>query len=121
MTRVAVLCWEESRPWVSTLRQEGYSVPWVDEPKGDVGRQASGGEPPDVLVVDLTRLPEQDVSILSALASSGPMAGTPVVAVTSDGRSQDGLGDYAADLVTFTGPDGMIGAVQSALAERQEA
>lgn len=117
--RVAVLCWEESRPWVSALRQQGYSVPWVDEPKADVQRQVDNTEP-DLLLVDLTRLPEEGVSTVGSLAGAGSLTGIPVVCVTSDGQPSDGVGELGSD-VSVCGPEGLIAAVQAALAERQSA
>lgn len=116
--RVAVLCWEESRPWVSALRQQGYSVPWVDEPKTDVQRQMRNAEP-DVLVVDLTRLPERGVSVVEALAGKDLLAGIPVIMVTSDGSPAEGIGELDAEL-SVCAPGEMTAAVQ-ALAERQQA
>lgn len=116
--RVAVLCWEESRPWVSALRQQGYSVPWVDEPKADVQRQMTNSEP-DVLVVDLTRLAEQGLSVVGALADKGLLAGIPVVLVTPDGKSARSFDDLDAEVNVST-PGEMTAAVQ-ALAERQQA
>lgn len=110
------MCWEESRPWVSALRQQGYSVPWVDEPKAELKAPATGFEA-DLLVVDLTRLPDQGGDVPDALAAADVLAGVPIVMVTSDGKQVDGLG--AA--VTFAGPDTMIAAVETALAEKQQA
>lgn len=117
--RVAVLCWEESRPWVSALRQQGYSVPWVDEPKADVQRQFSNSEP-DVLVVDLTRLPERGLSVVKTLADKALLVGIPVVFVTSDGKAVDGMDELDTEN-SVCGPDEMISAVQAALAQRQQA
>jgi CheY-like chemotaxis protein len=113
--RVAVLCWEESRPWVSALRQEGYSVPWVDEPKADVASQVSAS-PPDALLVDLTRDPEQGETTVSTLASSGTLAGIPVVLVTKDG-TPNGLSG-TVDRLWQTTPAKIVAAVEAALATR---
>lgn len=117
-TRVAVLCWEESRPWVSALRQSGFSVPWVEEPKGEVHRQVAAVEA-DLLIVDLTRLPQQGIDIVSMLADQGTLAGVPVVAVTEDGSS-DGLAGKV-DRLTITTPPKMISAVEAALGQRSKA
>lgn len=117
--RVAVLCWEESRPWVSSLRQQGYSVPWVDEPRADVQRQLDSSEP-DLLLVDLTRMPEEGVSTVGSLAEAGSLAGIPVVCVTADGNPSEGVGNLDTAL-TVCGPEGLVAAVQAALAERQSA
>jgi DNA-binding response OmpR family regulator len=114
--KVAVLCWEESRPWVSALRQKGYSVPWVDEPKNEVGRQFSDAEP-DVLLVDLTRLPEQGEGVVSALASKGTLSGIRVVLVMSDGDTSNGL-TGKVDGVSVTTPKKLVSAVKAALAGR---
>lgn len=111
--KVAVLCWEESRPWVSALRQKGYSVPWVDEPKNEVGRQLADA-PPDVLLVDLTRLPEQGEDIVSALASKGTLSGIRVVLVTSDGTASNGLAGKV-DGLSVTTPKKIVSAVKAAL------
>jgi DNA-binding response OmpR family regulator len=116
--RVAVLCWEESRPWVSALRQSGFSVPWVEEPKGEVHRQVAGVEA-DLLVIDLTRLPQQGIDMLGVLADEGTLQGVPVVAVTADGSS-DGLSGKL-DSLTVTTPPKMISAVEAALAQRSKA
>ncbi|HEX2149933.1 MAG TPA: hypothetical protein VHI31_07180 [Actinomycetota bacterium] len=116
--RVAVLCWEESRPWVSALRQGGFSVPWVEEPKGDAHRQVAGIEP-DLLLVDLTRLPEQGADMVSVLAGEGTLDGVPVVLVTSNAADAGGLSDKVPHL-TVTTPKKMISAVEAALAQRQK-
>ncbi len=114
--RVAVLCWEESRPWVSALRQEGYSVPWVDEPKPDVGKQLAGSEP-DVLLVDLTRTPEQAEDIVSGLASKGALDGVPVVLVQTDSSGTNGLTGKVQSM-SVTTPGEIVSAVAAALAAR---
>jgi hypothetical protein len=111
--KVAVLCWEESRPWVSALRQEGYSVPWVDEPKNEVGRQFSDAQP-DVLLVDLTRLPEQGEGVVSALASKGTLTGIRVVLVMGDGEATNGL-TGKVDGLSVTTPKKIVSAVKAAL------
>jgi CheY-like chemotaxis protein len=116
--RVAVLCWEESRPWVSALRQGGFSVPWVEEPKGEAHRQVAGVEA-DLLLVDLTKLPEQGVDMVSVLAGDGTLDGIPVVVVTSQAGDAEGLTDKVSHL-TVTTPKKMISAVQAALAQRQK-
>ena len=115
--RVAVLCWEESRPWVSELRQSGFSVPWVEEPKGDTHRQLAGVDA-DVLVVDLTRFPEQGVDMVGVLAAGGTLDDLPVVVVSQQGRSPDGLAGKVSHL-TVTTPKKMISAVQAALAQHE--
>jgi len=116
--RVAVLCWEESRPWVSALRQSGFSVPWVEEPKGDAHRQVASIEP-DVLVVDLTRLPEQGADMVGILAGEGTLDEVPVVLVSDDGAGPEGLTDKVRHM-TLTTPKKMISAVQAAAAQRQK-
>lgn len=116
--RVAVLCWEESRPWVSALRQGGFSVPWVEEPKGEAHRQVAGVEA-DLLLVDLTRLPEQGVDMVSVLAGEGTLDGIPVVLVTATASDAEGLSEKVAHL-TVTTPKKMISAVEAALAQRSK-
>ena len=69
ISKIAVLCWEESRPWVSALRQNGYSVPWVEEPKGDSYKQIPRLEP-DLVLIDLTRLPDQGKAMAVVLAGN---------------------------------------------------
>jgi DNA-binding response OmpR family regulator len=113
--KVAVLCWEESRPWVSALRQEGYSVPWVDEPKADIAGQVSAA-PPDALVVDLTRDPEQGESTISMLVSSGTLTGIPVILVMERG-APNGLSGKVEGLSETT-PAEIVAAVRAALAAR---
>lgn len=116
--RVAVLCWEESRPWVSALRQGGFSVPWVEEPKGEVHRQVAGVEA-DLLLVDLTRLPEQGVEMVGILADEGALDGVPVVLVTPNSGDAGSLSDKVTQL-TITTPKKMISAVEAALAQRSK-
>lgn len=111
--KVAVLCWEESRPWVSALRQKGYSVPWVDEPKNEVGRQFADAQP-DVLLVDLTRLPEQGEGIVSTLASNGTLTGVRVVLVMGDDVTSNGL-TGKVDGLSVTTPAKIVSAVKAAL------
>ena len=113
--KVAVLCWEESRPWVSSLRQAGYSVPWVEEPTGDVARQVST-TPPDLLLVDLTRQPEEGAATVSALASARALAQIPVVLVVADGAAPDGLADKI-DRLVLTTPGSLVASVRQALDE----
>jgi DNA-binding response OmpR family regulator len=116
MPRVAVLCWEESRPWVSALRQMGFSVPWVEEPKGDVHRRVTGVQP-DVLVVDLTRLPEQGRGMVQTLAAEGALKDVPVVLVSQRDDDSEALKSMIQDL-TVTTPTEMLSAVKSVLSGR---
>lgn len=111
--RVAVLCWEESRPWVSALRQQGFSVPWVEEPKGEVHRQIPSVEP-DVLVVDMTRMPERGREMIVSLADEGALRGVPVVLVSEKNNAQHGL-KGKLDSVAVTSPGEIISAVNAAL------
>lgn len=113
MTRVAVLCWEESRPWVSALRQKGFSVPWVEEPKGDVHKQIPGVEP-DLLLVDMTRMPEKGKEMVAFLADQGSLKGVPVVLVSDKDSVARGLKGKVDDLVVTT-PTKIISAVKAAL------
>lgn len=113
MAKIAVLCWEESRPWVSALRQKGYSVPWVEEPKGDVQKQIPAIEP-DLLLVDLTRLPEQGKNMVAILAAAGALKGIPVVLVSPNEKVSRGLKGKVDTLVVTT-PSKIISAVKTAL------
>ena len=112
--RVAVLCWEESRPWVSALRQNGYSVPWCEEPKGDSFKQIPKVEP-DVILIDLTRLPEQGKAIAVGLGSNEALTEIPIVVVSQTETATRGLKSKVANLVT-TSPSEFITAVKTALA-----
>jgi hypothetical protein len=114
--RVAVLCWEESRPWVSALRQDGLSVPLVEEPKGDAHTRVPAVEP-DLLVVDLTRLPEQGRGMVEDLAAQGALKGIPVVIVSQTGDDSAALRSQV-EVLTVTTPSEMVSAVKSALAGR---
>lgn len=116
--RVAVLCWEESRPWVSALRQSGFSVPWVEEPKGEVHRQVAGVEA-DLLLVDLTRSPEQGLEIVGLLADAGTLERVPVVLVSTQAGVSEILADKVEHLTVAT-PQKMIAAVEAGLAQRQK-
>lgn len=111
-----MLCWEESRSWVSTLRQKGYSVPWVEEPKGDVHNQIAGIEA-DLLLVDLTRLPEKGKEMVSELASKGALKNLPVILVSQKPNASHGLKGKVGAL-TVTTPAKIISAVRSALSEK---
>ncbi|GAC1367715.1 MAG: hypothetical protein NVSMB32_12790 [Actinomycetota bacterium] len=112
-SKVAVLCWEESRPWVSALRQNGYSVPWCEEPKGDTFKQIFKIEP-DLVLIDLTRLPEQGKAIAIALAKTEALAEVPIVVVSEKDTAARGLKGKVATLVLTT-PTDMITAVKLAL------
>lgn len=112
--RIAVLCWEESRPWVSALRQRGYSVPWVEEPKGDVHKQIPAIEP-DLLLVDLTRLPERGKEMVSILADQGALKDVPVILVSEMKNASRGLKAKVSAL-SVTTPTKIISAVKAALA-----
>ena len=113
--RVAVLVWEENRPWVSALRQKGYSVPWVEEPKNDLHKQIPGVEP-DVLLVDLTRQPERGRDMVADLAKSGHLDGIPVIVVTDKKSATRGLGGKVKNLIS-TSPTKIISTVKTAIAE----
>lgn len=115
MSKVAVLCWEESRPWVSSLRQNGFSVPWVEEPKGDVHRQIPGIEP-DVIVVDMTRMPERGREMLTDLAKGGKVSGVPVILVSDKPSVSRGLKGKVKKLTVST-PGELIKTVKAVLAE----
>jgi DNA-binding response OmpR family regulator len=115
MPRVAVLCWEESRPWVSALRQKGFSVPWVDEPRAEVQRMPA--VEPDLLLVDLTRMPDVGKGSIESLAAQGLLEGVPVVLVSSTDDVSDGLRGKV-DALTVTSPTKIISAVRSALSGR---
>jgi CheY-like chemotaxis protein len=116
ISKVAVLCWEESRPWVSALRQNGYSVPWVEEPKGDAYKQIPRVEP-DLVVIDLTKMPEQGKAMAIGLAGQQALSGVPIVVVSAKDSVARGLKSRVGNLVLTT-PSDMITAVKSALAEK---
>ena len=111
--RVVVLCWEESRPWVSALRQKGFSVPWVEEPKGDVHKQIPATEP-DLLLVDLTRLPEQGKQMVADLADLGALKGVPVILVSERSGASRGL-KAKVPTISVSTPGKIISAVTAAL------
>lgn len=111
MAGVAVLCWEENRPWVSALRQKGFSVPWVEEPKGDAYTQIPDLDP-EVLVVDFTRSQEQAREILLDLAPH--LKGVPVILVSEKNSASRGLKGKISTLIT-TSPSKIISAVKAAL------
>src|SRR5688572_13060796 len=104
--RVAVLVWEENRPWVSALRQKGYSVPWVEEPKNDLHKQIPGVEP-DILLVDMTRQPERGRDMVADLAGGGHLNGVPVVLVSDKESPPRGLKGKVKTLIV-TSPKKMI-------------
>lgn len=112
MSGVAVLCWEENRPWVSALRQKGFSVPWVEEPKGEAYKQIPDQQP-EVLVVDFTRMPDQSREILLELAPD--IRGVPVILVSERSSASRGLKGKVSPIIT-TPPSRIISAVKSALA-----
>jgi DNA-binding response OmpR family regulator len=114
ISKVAVLCWEESRPWVSALRQNGYSVPWVEEPKGDAYKQISRIDP-DLVLIDLTRLPEQGKAMAIGLAAQEELSGVPIVVVSERDSATRGLKGRVGNMI-LTNPSEMIVAVKSALA-----
>ncbi|MGH2689290.1 MAG: hypothetical protein ACRDKW_10860 [Actinomycetota bacterium] len=113
MPKVAVLCWEESRPWVSALRQEGYSVPWVDEPKGESYKQIPGVEP-DVVLVDLTKAPDRGREMVIHLADQDDMRGVPIVLVSERQTAARGL-KTRVDALIVTTPTEVVAAVTTAL------
>lgn len=114
-SRIAVICWEESRPWVSALRQKGYSVPWVEEPRGDIHKQLASVQP-DLVILDLTKLADQATQILAEMGSDGLLDGVPVVAVSPDGAGPEELPGSSGS-ITVTTPSRIIPAVEEALAK----
>ena len=116
MSKVAVLCWEESRPWVSALRQNGYSVPWVEEPKGDAYKQIPGLEP-DLVLIDLTRLPDQGKAMAIGLSAHKGLTGVPIVVVSEKVSATRGLKGKVQNLV-LTSPSDIVTTVKSALAAK---
>ena len=113
ISKIAVLCWEESRPWVSALRQNGYSVPWVEEPKGDSYKQIPRLEP-DLVLIDLTRLPDQGKAMAVVLAGNDALSGIPIVVVSEKDSATRGLKGKVENLV-LTNPSDIVTAVKSAL------
>jgi pimeloyl-ACP methyl ester carboxylesterase len=113
ISKIAVLCWEESRPWVSALRQNGYSVPWVEEPKGDSYKQIPRLEP-DLVLIDLTRLPDQGKAMAVTLAGNDALSGIPIVVVSEKDSATRGLKGKVENLV-LTNPSDIVTAVKSAL------
>ncbi|MCA1840674.1 MAG: hypothetical protein ABR507_08710 [Actinomycetota bacterium] len=113
MAGVAVLCWEENRPWISALRQKGYSVPWVEEPKGDVQKQIPGVEP-ELLIVDMTRLPERGKQMVTILADKGALKGVPVILVSDKATASHGL-KGKVDQIIVTSPKKIMSAVKGFL------
>jgi hypothetical protein len=113
ISKIAVLCWEESRPWVSALRQNGYSVPWVEEPKGDSYKQIPRLEP-DLVLIDLTRLPDQGKAMAVVLAGNEALSGVPIVVVSEKDSATRGLKGKVENLI-LTNPSDMVTAVKSAL------
>lgn len=98
---------------MSALRQGGFSVPWVEEPKGEVYRQIPSIEP-DVLLVDMTRSPEKGKEIVVSLADEGVLKGVPVVLVSEKNNVGRGL-KGKVDSVVVAAPAQIISAVNSAL------
>ncbi len=111
--KIAVLCWEDSRPWVSALRQNGYSVPWVEEPKGDAYRQIPGLGA-DVVLIDLTRQLERTRKMVIDLAGREELKEVPIVVVSEKQGTAQGLRAEPEKLIVAT-PSGIIAAVKSAL------
>ena len=116
ISKVAVLCWEESRPWVSALRQNGYSVPWVEEPKGDAYKQIPRLEP-DLVLIDLTRLPDQGRAMAIGLSSDEGLTGVPIVVVSEKSSAVRGLKGKVQNLM-LTSPSDIVTTVKSALAAK---
>jgi DNA-binding response OmpR family regulator len=114
--KVAVLCWEENRPWVSALRQNGYSVPWVEEPKPDLFRQIPSADP-DVVIFDLTRMPDRVKEMIVELSGKADLKGVPFVAVAEKTSAARGLKSKVDGLVVTT-PKKLVATVKSALAAR---
>jgi CheY-like chemotaxis protein len=113
MPKVAVLCWEERRPWVSALRQQGYSVPWVDEPKGETYKQIPTVEP-DVVLVDLTKSADRGREMVIHLADQADMRGVPIVLVSEKQSAARGLKTRVDPLIVTT-PTKIVSAVTTAL------
>ena len=113
--RVAMLVWEENRPWVSALRQKGYSVPWVEEPKNDLHKQIPASEP-DILLVDLTRMPERGKGMVADLAKGGHLQKVPVIVVADSDGAARGLKGKVRKLV-LTSPKKIVTTVRQTLDE----
>ena len=60
MARIVLICWKpaEAAPKTAALRRAGHTVD-VRAPQGAVALRAFRESPPDVFVIDLTRLPSQ--------------------------------------------------------------
>jgi AmiR/NasT family two-component response regulator len=112
--KVAVLCWEENRPWVSALRQNGYSVPWVEEPKADLYRQIPSADP-DVVIFDLTRMADRVREMMVELSGKAGMKGVPFIAVADKTSAARGLKSKVDGLIVTT-PKKIVATVKSALA-----
>src|SRR5207302_11359456 len=95
------------------LRQNGYSVPWVEEPKGDAYKQIPCIDP-DLVLIDLTRLPEQGKAMAIGLAAQEELSGVPIVVVREKDSAARGLKGRVENMI-LTNPSEMIVAVKSAL------
>lgn len=113
MAGVCVLVWEENRPWISALRQKGFSVPWVEEPKGDLYKQIPQMQP-QVVVADLTRLADQTKEMLLDLAAD--LKGVPVILVSEKNSAARGL-KGKIEILTTSPPSKLISAVRAALGQ----
>jgi len=69
---------------------------------------------PDLLLVDMTRMPEVGKRMVAFLADRGALIGVPVVLVSDKNSAASGL-KAKVDLLSVTGPTKIISAVKSAL------
>jgi hypothetical protein len=81
MARVGLIHWkaEEARERVAGLRRSGHRVRW--KPLDPASLRAMKASPPDVFVIDLTRMPSQGRDVGVELRRSGATRRVPIVFV----------------------------------------
>jgi len=117
MSRICLIHWhaDEGAARAATLRVMGYDVDFA-VPEGPSFLRRNRQAPPDVFLIDLTRLPSQGRDMAVALRQSAATRPVPLVFAGGDATKIGRIHELLPDAF-FTGWDGMAATLERALAE----
>ncbi len=98
MTRIFVVHWrpEEAEAEIEALRGEGFEV-WCERPANSSVLKSLRANPPDVVIIDLSRLPSQGRDFGIALRSSPATRRIPLIFAGGDPAKIEGTRSFLPD------------------------
>jgi CheY-like chemotaxis protein len=119
MQRVRVIHWKEAEagPLVDTVRSHGFAAEYVPDPSGSVVAGEIRANPPDAVVIDLSRLPSHGREIAVWLRNRKSTRNIPIVFVEGDPEKTEKVKAVLPDAV-YTTMKGLSAALRTACAGR---